>query len=57
MDLELRIWRFHFHIGCTYAAPAPYEPPEPDYSPSVGFVMTGPEYVPDDVEAHLPERW
>lgn len=54
MYFELRIWRFRIKFASEFLEKDEELAPPPMYSPTVGYMMSSPDWAPDDVDAHLP---
>ena len=51
MTIDIRIWRFSFafEFALTQRREPEPEPERPTITPTVGFVMPGPDYLPDEI--------
>lgn len=53
MTIDIRIWRFSFAFEFALMQRREPEPERPTITPAVGFVMPGPDYLPDEIQQPL----
>ena len=49
MTIHIRIWRFSLAFELELLARPEPEPDPPAIVPAVGFMMSGPDYLPDEI--------
>ena len=49
MTIHIRIWRLSLAFELELLARREPEPDPPAVTPAVGFMMSGPDYLPDEI--------